>query len=186
MDIRNQKNKENLRQEITLKKKQFTPEQLEFLSQEVMMTLEITGVFVDAKNILIYYNLPDEVATIDFIEKWSKEKTFFLPVVKGDDLVFRKYVSGISFQSSKLGVDEPIGDDLVDYKKIDLVVVPGVAFDRAKNRIGRGKGYYDRFLKKISAPKIGICFDFQLLDKIPVSDNDVKMDYIVSENDLIW
>lgn len=186
MDVRSQKNKENLRLEIAQKKRQFAPEQLEFSSQEVMMTLEITGVFADAKNILIYNNLPDEVATMDFIEKWSKEKIFFLPVVKGNDLVFRKYISGMSFQSSKLGIAEPIGDDLVDYKKIDLVIVPGVAFDRTKNRMGRGRGYYDRFLKKISVPKIGICFDFQLLDEIPISDNDVKMDYIVSENDLIW
>jgi 5-formyltetrahydrofolate cyclo-ligase len=64
--------------------------------------------------------------------------------------------------------------------------VPGIAFDRKMNRLGRGKGYYDRFLSKISAPKIGICFDFQLLDKIPAESTDIKMDYIVSENELIW
>jgi len=134
----------------------------------------------------MYNSLEDEVQTPNFIAKWSGEKNFYLPVVKQNDLVFRKYNPAIVCQKSGYGIMEPRGDDFVDYNKVDLVIVPGVAFDRKMNRLGRGKGFYDRFLPKLKAPKLGICFDFQLLDKIPTEETDIKMDFLVSENELIW
>ena len=178
--------KSKLRSEIASAKSKYSPEELIVLSQDVLLTLEITDIFQKANNIFIYNSLKDEVQTTNFIEKWAKHKTFFLPVVEDNNLVFRKYSPACDFNTSSLGIKEPCGDNFTDYKKIDLVIVPGVAFDRNKNRLGRGKGYYDRFLPKITAPKVGICFDFQLKDQIPADINDVKMDYIVSENDLIW
>lgn len=181
-----QQEKEKIRKEIAQRKKRLRPEELTLLSQEVMMTLEITGVFVDAKNILIYNNLSDEVETLSFIEKWNGQKNFYLPAVVDNDLVFRKFHAHTDFLPSSLGVQEPRGENLVDYSMIDLVIVPGIAFDRKKNRLGRGKGYYDRFLKNISVPTIGICFEFQLFDNIPADEKDVKMNMIVSENDFIW
>lgn len=181
-----QEAKQKLRREIALRKKEYTLDQLKAFSEEVLSVVEITGVFQDAKTIFIYHNLEDEVQTIDFIKRWSDKKQFYLPVVVDDDLVFRKYTSEMEFQQSSMGINEPIGIDFADYKKVDLIIIPGVAFDRKKNRMGRGKGYYDRFLQKISAPKMGICFEFQLLNDIPIDNNDIKMDYVVSENDLIW
>ena len=63
----------------------------------------------------------------------------------------------------------------------DLIIVPGVAFDKDGNRIGRGKGYYDRFLSKhLDIKRIGICFDFQLIERVPTEDNDIKMHEIIS------
>lgn len=103
-----------------------------------------------------------------------------------DDIVFRKYVQDTTLKQSSYGIMEPLGDNFTDYKKVDLIIVPGVAFDRKMGRLGRGRGYYDRFLSLVSAPKMGICFEFQLLDTIPVDTNDIKMDYIVSENEFIW
>ncbi|HBU45755.1 MAG TPA: 5-formyltetrahydrofolate cyclo-ligase, partial [Porphyromonadaceae bacterium] len=61
----------------------------------------------------------------------------------------------------------------------------GVAFDRTLNRLGRGKGFYDRLLPKIKAPKTAICFDFQVFDNIPVSQGDIKMNMIVCQNEII-
>lgn len=178
--------KDKLRKEIASIKSRYSPEQLAILSQEVLATLEITGVFQDAKTIFIYNNLKDEVQTIDFIEKWKEEKNFYLPVIDRDNLQFRKYVSSGGMNKSSLGIYEPNGDNFTDYKKVDLIIVPGIAFDRKMNRLGRGKGYYDRFLPKLSAPRAGICFEFQLKDQIPSDANDIKMDYIISENELIW
>ena len=66
---------------------------------------------------------------------------------------------------------------------IDLAIVPGLAFDHLKNRLGYGKGYYDRLLCEMDAYKIGVCFRFQVFDKIPYTNTDVKMDLIVSERD---
>lgn len=178
--------KNKLRTDIANLKKENTTKDLIFRSEEVLSILEITGVFQEAKTILIYNSLPDEVSTLDFIDRWSQLKDFYLPVVTDNGLVFRKHSPSASFHQSALGIYEPEGNDFIDFKKVDIVIVPGVAFDRKMNRLGRGKGYYDRFLPKISAPKIGICFDFQLLDQIPIEPTDIKMDYIISENELIW
>ncbi|MDR1091658.1 MAG: 5-formyltetrahydrofolate cyclo-ligase [Prevotella sp.] len=178
--------KDKVRKEIAFLKKQYSTKDLQLRSEEVLSTLEITGVFQEAKTIFVYTSLGDEVQTQGFIEKWKDEKNFYLPVVIKDDIVFRAYTSSTKFQKSSFNILEPIGTDYTGFKKVDLIIVPGVAFDRNMNRLGRGKGYYDRFLSKISAPKTGICFDFQLLDKIPVESTDIKMDYVVSENELIW
>ena len=76
------------------------------------------------------------------------------------------------------------GDDLsrlfTDLNKIDVILVPGVAFDRTLNRLGRGKGFYDKILSQTKACKIGICFDFQLLDRIPTEVHDVRMTQVIS------
>ncbi|MFV0417962.1 MAG: 5-formyltetrahydrofolate cyclo-ligase [Dysgonomonas sp.] len=181
-----QQAKERLRKKISLLKKEYTQDELYNRSLEVLSVLEITGVFQDAKTILIYNNLQDEVQTNSFIQKWDKTKDFYLPVIVADQIIFRKYTPTVKFEQSSIGVMEPIGEDFTDYNKVDLIIIPGVAFDRRKNRMGRGKGYYDRFLSTIKAPKMGICFEFQLFDDIPNDKNDIKMDYVISENDLIW
>ena len=178
--------KNKIRKEISSLKKKYSPDELQRFSDEVLSILEITGAFQDAKTIFIYNSLGDEVQTIDFIEKWKGEKNFYLPVVVKDDIVFRAHNSATEFRKSAFNISEPIGEDFTDYKKIDLIIIPGVAFDRRMNRLGRGKGYYDRFLSKTSATKMGICFDFQLFDEIPAEATDIKMDYIISENELIW
>ena len=75
---------------------------------------------------------------------------------------------------------EPSGELFDDYAAIDLAVVPGMAFDIQNNRLGRGKGYYDRMLPKlVNAYKIGVCFSFQRLPGIPAEGNDVKMDEVI-------
>lgn len=178
--------KEQLRKEISSRKKSYTSEDLYNRSVEVLSVLEITGAFQDADTIFIYNSMEDEVQTYDFIQKWSKEKNFYLPVVIGNDIAFRACDPTTGFKQSSFGIMEPVGKNFTQYNKIDLIIVPGVAFDRKMNRMGRGKGFYDRFLPKISAPKMGICFDFQLFDIIPAQAEDIKMDFVISENELIW
>lgn len=178
--------KEKLRKEISSLKRKLTPHELYKRSEEVLSVLEITGVFQDAKTIFIYNSLSDEVQTADFISRWGDEKKFYLPVVVKNDIVFREYTKSIKLEESSYGILEPVGEDFTDYNKVDLIIVPGMAFDRKMNRMGRGKGFYDRFLAKLSVVKVGVCYDFQLFDSIPAEKNDIKMDYIVSENELIW
>lgn len=178
--------KDQLRKKVSSLKKEYTQSELYNRSLEVLSVLEITGIFQQAKTIFIYNNLEDEVQTLDFIQKWITTKDFYLPAIESDEIVFRQYKPSIKFKQSSFGIMEPIGEDFIDYNKVDLIIIPGVAFDRKKNRMGRGKGYYDRFLTKSNAPKMGICFEFQLFDNIPNDCNDIKMDYIVSENELIW
>lgn len=179
-------NKDKLRKEIAERKRQYTPDNLLCMSEEVFSVLEITGIFNDAKKICIYNSMKDEVDTHPFIEKWKDRKEFYLPVIENDAIVLRKLTDQSQFVKSAIGVYEPVGENFTDYNKLDLVIVPGVAFDRKGNRMGRGKAYYDRFLPQIKATKAGVCFDFQLFDQIPAESWDIKMDMIISENDLIW
>lgn len=89
------------------------------------------------------------------------------------------------FVKGAFSVYEPDSAELADINEIDVVIVPGVAFDKSGARIGFGKGCYDRFLKHISAVKIGFCYEFQICDKIIADEHDINMDYLVTENGLI-
>lgn len=130
---------------------------------------------------MLYHSLKDEVDTHAFIRKWSREKRILLPVVVGDDLELRLYTGPEDLTVGAYGIEEPTGALFTDYAAIDLIVVPGVAFDRDGNRLGRGKGYYDRLLPRIpSAYKIGICFPFQVVDEVPAEPFDIRMDEIIS------
>lgn len=132
---------------------------------------------------LLYHSLPDEVDTHGFIRRWSDRKRILLPVVIGNELELRVYTDEEHLTKGAFHIDEPTGTPFTDYGQIDLAVIPGVAFDRQGNRLGRGKGYYDRLLPRIpTAYKIGLCFHFQLLDEIPAEAHDVRMDEIISNS----
>lgn len=124
--------------------------------------------------------MKDEVHTHAFIEKWSKHKEIVLPVVTGETLELRSYSGVNGLKAGIYNIQEPVGNPFHDYSVIDLVVVPGVAFDAEGHRLGRGKGYYDRLLPLINAVKIGICFPFQLVDHIPTEAFDIQMDEIIT------
>lgn len=81
------------------------------------------------------------------------------------------------------GIREPLQNKAIDKENIDAVIVPGIGFDRNGARIGFGKGYYDRFLNDFDGLKIGVCYDFQLVDKIETDENDIPMNVIVTESD---
>ena len=109
-----------------------------------------------------------------------------MPVVIGDDLELRVYTSPADLAIGAYGIEEPTGALFTDYATIDLVIVPGVAFDRDGNRLGRGKGYYDRLLPRIpSAYKVGICFPFQIVEEVPAEPFDIRMDEIMESLNII-
>ena len=137
--------------------------------------------FIDAKSVLMYWSLPDELPTHSFIVKWSAKKQMLLPMVKGDKMLIKPFTTTDDLKKSDMGIWEP--DAQKEYlKQIDVVIVPGVAFDKSKNRLGRGKGYYDKYFSGKKILRIGICYDFQLLEVIPTEPFDVKMDKVITPN----
>ena len=148
---------------------------------DALAALESRPQWQAARTVLLYHSLPDEVDTHDFIRRWSRSKRILLPVVRGTDLELRLYAGDSCLAQGAFHINEPTGEAFTDYTAIDLAVVPGVAFDRLGNRLGRGKGYYDRLLPRLPAtcPKIGLCFPCQLLDRIPSEAHDVRMDAVV-------
>ena len=176
--------KELIRERIKKKKQQLTDKGKEIEAANVFEKIEALPEFINAHNIMIYWSMPDELPTHDFIIRWSKKKTMLLPVVKGEDMLIKPFSTKEELKQGSLGIWEP--DTQKEYlNSIDLVIVPGVAFDRNKSRLGRGKGYYDRYFINKRIVKIGVCFDFQLLESIPIDSFDIKMDKVVTNSILI-
>lgn len=151
----------------------------------VFTAIERMDVFKKAKNILLYNSLPDEIGTKRAIECWEKTKNVFLPRVNGNDIEILRYDSD-NISVGAFGIEEPAGNNIFDMKEIDLAIVPGIAFDKTGNRIGRGKGYYDRLLAGSDIATIGIGYDCQLVDQIPVETHDVSVDIVVTPHSIIY
>lgn len=172
--------KKRIRSEIRKLKQGYSLEQKKDMSKPILQKLEQLTEFIDAKTIMLYWSMDDEVYTHDFVCKWATQKKVILPCVKGETLDL-KIFKGIDqlVRGENFGIPEPDGPIYMQEDDIDFILVPGVAFDIENNRMGRGKAYYDRLLKSINAYKVGICFDFQVLNKVPIDEHDVKMDQIV-------
>ncbi|MDE5871774.1 MAG: 5-formyltetrahydrofolate cyclo-ligase [Muribaculaceae bacterium] len=153
-------------------------------ADEVFAQLEKTAAFMMADNILMYHSLPDELSTIKFLRKWHDRKRFFLPRVNGVNLDILPYEE-TRLELGSFHIEEPTGDDVVDVDDIELMIIPAVAFDRKGNRLGRGKGFYDRLLAASRATKIGVGYEFQLLESIPSEPHDVAMDMVITQKTLI-
>ena len=188
--------KEDLRRQIQQIKRQFTPQQLEELSLPVISRLR--PLLADAQTIMAYYSLPDEVNTHGLIDELVAEgKTVLLPKVTGTDTMeLRRYTGRADLQEGTYHILEPVGEPFTDYAAIDLILVPGLPFDAVGHRLGRGRGYYDRFLRTMgtvptvrsaadyrgtvpSVRTLGISFDFQKVDEVPVDAHDIVMDKVI-------
>ena len=146
----------------------------------------------EAHDILLYYSLPDEVDTHRLIELLHAEgKNILLPhVVSDTDMVLCRYAGPESLVSGAYGILEPSMAQQVDIDEVAhydrlTCIVPGVAFDTANARLGRGRGYYDRMLCMLKERVrdvylIGIAFDFQIVSNIPCDHHDIRMDEVIN------
>ncbi len=177
-------NKAELRKESRNREKQLTVEEQKNAEIAVLEKLESCKEFQAAKRILAYYSLPDELPTIQLLSKWNKDKEIFLPRVNGDFLDIAKFEPG-STEKGAFSIQEPTDSELISVDTIDLLIIPAVGYDRKGNRLGRGKGYYDRLLKDAICPKIGIIYSCQLFDEVPTEQHDIPVDIIITEKEII-
>lgn len=131
--------------------------------------------------IAIYKNFLSEVDTSKLIQySYECGKIVCFPRVEGEELFFYKMNQGDLFEKSHYGIDEPIRN--ISNRIIpDLVIAPGVVFDENGGRMGYGKGFYDRFFQQYCVYKIGICFQEQLIDEVPMDEHDILMDLVVHD-----
>ncbi|MGM0504978.1 MAG: 5-formyltetrahydrofolate cyclo-ligase [Bacteroidota bacterium] len=178
--INEQKN--SVRKEIKQLKKQYTLEEKKAKSKIIFEQIEQLSDFQQAGTIMAYWSMDDEVYTHDFVLKWYQRKTIILPSVKDDELELRVF-NGLDdmIEGTAFGIKEPRALYKNSLDKIDMIIVPGVAFDKQNNRLGRGKAYYDKLLSKTTALKFGVCFDFQWLDTVPADKYDIKMDRVITD-----
>ena len=173
-------NKKELRKLIRERKRQFSHGELERFSQHVCRQVLEHDFWLNASTVLLYNSLPDEVDTHLLLEAGLKAgKQILLPVVAGEDLELRMYSE--QMREGLFGILEPVGEAFLDFSSIDLAIVPGIAFDAERHRLGRGRGYYDRLLLNLPNCKtMGICFPFQLVDSVPVDSHDIPMSEVIS------
>ncbi|UCG35630.1 MAG: 5-formyltetrahydrofolate cyclo-ligase [Candidatus Omnitrophota bacterium] len=193
MEMVIKKEKSELRQRLLEKLLSLTKEEIKRRSENVNEKLSQLPIYKSAKAIMAYYPLGGEVDIKEMMRKdWSAKRWCF-PVMELEQNHLRIFeVNNLDedFVKGPFGVMQPDPQKTkeVDVKEIDLVIVPGLAFDRQRNRLGRGAGFYDRFLKNIRPPakKAGVAFDFQVLLNLPIHlPFDEKVDIVVSEHFLV-
>lgn len=176
--------KNAIRKPILTKRNALTPNEIQLLSNKIINRLFSHPKIKNARVIAFYLAKDGEVDTRKMIElSITKGKEVLVPVTN-HKITFYRFESFDDLVKGNFGVLEP-KSRLKPSKKPDVIVVPGVAFGLCMHRLGYGKGYYDSYLADSSAYRIGICFDFQLVEKLPTHKNDQKMDCIITEKRVI-
>lgn len=181
-----QMEKDKIRKEILEKRNNLSTEEVEKKSDLVIQNLE--NFIKNAENIMIFMDMKNEVRITKLMEFYP-EKSFFIPKItdsKNREMKINRYNEN-ELVLHKFGYYESSSSDFYNENILNIVIVPAVVFDLEKNRIGFGGGYYDTFLKKIREENkkilfIGICYDFQIIEKVPAEEHDVVLDFVVSES----
>ena len=176
--------KRDIRLEVLEKRARMSPEERASKSRAIGDRLMKTGLWADAKTVFLYMSLPGEVETDRLIaEAWSQGKQVAVPKVTEEGLVFSKLDSFEELSEGSFHVREPREIREISDGRA-LVIMPGVAFDIKCNRIGYGKGFYDRYLfEHREHPAVALSFDFAVYSKIPSGPHDIKPGLIITESD---
>lgn len=183
-----QEKKQEIRERILSLLKTQTKKDKSKKSKSILKKLLAMREFKKAKTILFYASFDTEVETFEMMKQAQRlGKRIALPTVHKDQ---KKIVPALienledDLQTGAYGIQEPKKEcsRFVETEQIDLIIVPGIAFDRTNNRLGRGQGYYDRFLSAVPAsiPSFGLAFDFQIVDRLPHPEkHDVKVSRVI-------
>ena len=153
-------------------------------SRQVQQQVIGSAVFQQAQTLALYSPINNEVFTEElFAAARSTAKRVCYPRVEGQSLEFIEVADRGQLAHGRFGILEPSWGTVVSIAEIDLLVLPGVAFDHAGHRLGYGKGFYDRALQRIGARSIlvGLCFEFQRVAALPFEAHDVPMKLIFTE-----
>jgi 5-formyltetrahydrofolate cyclo-ligase len=176
--------KEEIRSKILLRLKTQKEDTRDRKSRIITKKLLRTKVFKKAKIVMFYIAFGGEVNTEEMILEARKlKKIIAVPVCKKNIITIRpcSLEDSASLKKGPYGVCEPAVKKFIDSRQIDLVIVPGTAFDKQGNRLGRGKGCYDRFLKTLpeDTPTVGLAFDFQIIPSLPRHKHDVSVKKLI-------
>ena len=181
--------KDEIRKQILEKRSSLSLEEVNKKSELIIENL--APYLKNAQNIMIFMDMKNEVRITKLIELYP-EKNFFISKIvnsKNREMKINKYNEN-ELVLHKFGYYESSSDDFYDEKILDIVIVPALAFDSSKNRIGFGGGYYDTFLNKVRGKNkntlfIGVCYDFQMIEEVPIEGHDVTLDFIINESEVL-
>ena len=172
--------KKRVRELLAQKRRLLSKEDIAEQSSKVVAAVEQMPCFQSAKTVLIYYPTHNEVDLLSLIKRYKKEKTFLFPVVHRKTMTACPYEGNAKMHRGKFNIPEPTTEPYVG--DIDLILVPGVGFDKSGNRLGRGGGYYDKFITRLGRKTllVGVGYDFQLVEEVPANRWDKRLDYVVT------
>ena len=181
--------KDEIRKQILEKRSKLSLEEVDKKSELIIKNL--TPYLKNAQNIMIFTDMKNEVRITKLIELYP-EKNFFISKIvnsKNREMKINKYNEN-ELVLHKFGYYESSSDDFYDEKILDIVIVPALAFDFSKNRIGFGGGYYDTFLNKVREKNkntlfIGVCYDFQMIEEVPIEGHDITLDLVINESEVL-
>lgn len=172
--------KEKMRAVDTQKRRILTPEFIQEESAKVVARIEEMKHFQDAKVVMLYFPVHNEIDLRPLVRKYADQKTFLFPGLthRTHRMQVRKYEYKVPFVKGAYGIPQP--QTAVYEGPIDLILVPGISFDKHRWRVGRGGGYYDRFLRNYSDVfRVGVGYDFQLHNTVPHWLGDRRMNHVV-------
>ncbi len=181
--------KEEARRIVKEALKALSPAEVRSRSKVIAERLLQLPSFRESRTVMFFISLPHEVETIPMIEESLKlGKRVVAPVTREEILAAEvtRTPEGLSLVPGAFGIMEPTGRE-VPPGEIDFVAVPGLAFDLEGNRLGRGKGYYDRFLNELKADAFlcGVAFECQVLKRLPHDDEDIPVYALITERRLL-
>lgn len=174
-------NKQELRQAIRARKRAMTEEDILRRSEILAEKFARSNAYRAAKTIYGYLPYNQEVRTVPMLRRALEEgKRVAVPKVYGDDMKFI-YLDDLSqVAQGYAGIPEPVADGPVAQDETALVLMPGLAFDRAGHRIGYGGGFYDKFLaREPHHPTVALCYDFQVMDRLETEEFDIPVDLVI-------
>lgn len=173
--------KKELRRQIKEKKRQMTPQQITRASALLCEMLAATVQYCQAKTVYGYLPYNQEVRTIPLLERALREgKRVAVPKIYGDEMKFIYLDDLAQVEKNSYGIPEPVLDGPVADDTTALVLMPGLAFTKAGDRMGYGGGFYDKFLScEPDHPTVALCYEFQIVDRIPTDDYDIPVDLVL-------
>ena len=177
----NTTDKRTLRKEIRAEIAKLSIEEKQSLSAQIFSKIATSKEIEQAAVVALFIALSDEPQTTDFIERLlSQNKRVVVPRIEGEKMEFYDISDGVAVGA--FGIMEPIATVPVKPSEIDVMIVPGVAFTRNGARLGRGKGFYDKYLSHsgFQAYMIGVCYPCQLVENLPTEEHDRGLDLVVS------
>jgi len=173
----------SVRREVRERLLKLSEHEKEWASGAIADAISSVEEFKTAHNLFVYLNSPTEPSTEEIVGlSLMMERTVAVPKVRGDVMDARIITPYTNFSTNKWGILEPVSDFILD--EIDVAVIPLIAFD-GLNRLGHGKGYYDKFLASHPCFKIGIAFDCQEYKGLEVTDLDIPLDMLITEKRII-
>lgn len=169
------------------KRRALTTDEVKLSSKKIRNSLFTLDCVKNAKTVCTFLSAFKEPDTIGIVRQlWEKKCRVIVPIsdTETNTLSLSCIDNMDDLKKGAYGILEPSVVKTADEKDIDVILVPGLAFDRHGGRMGFGKGYYDRLLETSSTVKIGLCYDFQLFDTIPTESHDVPMDFIITEKEI--